>query len=215
MKVKKFTAQGAQSGTGELADAIFAAPVSEAANHSVIRTENRNRRHGTHKTKDFAEVSGGGKKPWRQKGTGHARQGSIRAPQWRKGGIVFGPNPRDYRIGLNDRLRRLGIVSILAKKAQREEVGIIDALQAPEFSTKAIVSIFKKAGFADSTVVYVTDVSDLKLQKSFGNMPNAKIMHAQRLNAPELYYSDFLFFSEGALKYLEAHYTLKRKRKPA
>ncbi len=215
MKVKKFTAQGAQSGTADIADAIFSAPISEAAIHTVIRTENRNRRHGTHKTKDFAEVSGGGKKPWRQKGTGHARQGSIRAPQWRKGGIVFGPNPRDYTIGLNDRLRRLGIVSILSKKAKREEVGLIDALQAAEFSTKAVFEVLKKAGFADASVVYVTEASDLKLQKSFSNIPNAKLMHAQRLNAPELYYSDFLFFSEGALKYLEAHYTLKRKRKTA
>lgn len=214
MKVKKFNAQGSESGSAEISDAIFKVPVSEAAIHAVVRTENRNRRHGTHKTKDFAEVSGGGKKPWRQKGTGHARQGSIRAPQWRKGGIVFGPNPRDYRIGINDKIRRLGIVSILSKKAGRDQVFLIDPLQTAEYSTKAVHSIFKKAGRADDIVVYVTDGADEKLQKSFSNLPNIRIMHAQRLNAPELLYSDCLFLSEGAVKYLEKHYVLTRKRKP-
>jgi len=215
MKVKKYNAQGAESGTANVADSLFAVPVSEPAIHAVIRTENRNRRHGTHKTKDFAEVSGGGRKPWRQKGTGHARQGSIRAPQWRKGAIVFGPQPREYRIGINEKLRRLGILSILSKKAQREEVALIDALQTPEFSTKAIHGIFKKAGFAGTAIVYVTDASDLKLQKSFSNLPHVTLMHAQRLNAPELLYADCIFFSEGALKYLEGRYKIQSKRKTA
>ncbi|MCE9599920.1 MAG: 50S ribosomal protein L4 [Spirochaetia bacterium] len=215
MKVKKYSAAGAESGTATVTDVLFGAPVNEPAIHAVIRTENRNRRHGTHKTKDFAEVSGGGKKPWRQKGTGHARQGSIRAPQWRHGAVALGPQPRDYRIGINDKVRRLGIVSILSKKAGKEQVALIDSLAIAEYSTKTIHGIFKKAGYEGSPVVYVTDSSDQKLQKSFGNLPNAKIMHAQRLNAPELLYADCVFFSEGAIKYLEGRYKLERKRKPA
>ncbi len=211
MKADKFDKTGKKVGQVDLPASLFPEKFSKAAIHSVIRIENNNRRQGTHKTKGFSEVSGGGKKPWRQKGTGNARQGSTRAPQWRGGGTVFGPVPRDYTIRLPEKIRKQGIRSIFSARASVNGVLVIEDVDTDSFSTKAMVSIFKNMGLLPgNTIALVSDSEKQTVKKSLANIPQIRFIHATRLTAPELYYSSQLVITQGALDYLAGAYDTKK-----
>ncbi|MCR9142377.1 MAG: 50S ribosomal protein L4 [bacterium] len=212
MKATKYDSNGKKSGEAELPGALFGETFSKAAIHAVIRAENANRRQGTHKVKGRSEIRGGGKKPWKQKGTGNARQGSIRAPQWRGGGTVFGPTPRSYRIDLPEKIRKSGIRSIFSSKAKDGAISVIADVQASDYSTKAAYEIFKNMGMESQSVVVVVAGADEKLKKSFANIPNIQLISAERLTAPELYYAAQVVIAEKTLEDLAARYERKSRR---
>ena len=213
MKAATFDKTGKRKGERELPSSIFSAEFSKNAAQEIVVAELRNRRQGTHKTKGFAEVHGGGKKPWRQKGTGHARQGSIRAPQFRGGATVFGPVPRDYSIRVPGTKRRAGLRAILSQKAVDGTVSVLEGFVPEDFSTKTVQKLFAAMGVAaqGARVSYIADGEDLKLKKSFANLADIGLMNASRLNAPELYYADHVVISDGALAAIEAACAKKAK----
>ncbi len=216
MKAVKFDKSGKKQGETELPADLFNENFSKSAIYAVVRAEQANRRQGNHKTKERAEVSGGGKKPWRQKGTGNARQGSIRAAQWRGGGTVFGPRPRSYRIDLPEKVRRAGIRSIFSSKAKDGVVNLLEDFAVESFSTKAVFDVFKAMGFAkESSVVFVTSREDEHLKKSMSNIPNVRFISASRVTAPELYYASQVVIAEPALADLEERYRKVSRRSGA
>jgi len=204
MNVKKYDSSGKESGTVELPDSIFGGEINRVTLHAVMRAEARNRRQGTHKTKGFSEVRGGGKKPYRQKGTGNARQGSIRAAQFRGGFTVFGPLPRDYSIKLPEKQRKSGIQSVLQVRASQNAISVIDDIKMESFSTKSIHAVFKNMGLLPgNTFAYMADSDDNFLKKSMGNIANAVYVHARRPTVPEMYHSGHLVLSQSALDYIK------------
>lgn len=212
MKAKKYDNTGKFISEMELPTEIFPEEFGRDVIHGVIRAENANRRQGTHKTKGYGEVRGGGKKPWRQKGTGYARQGSIRAPQFRKGGIVFGPVPRDYTIRVPDKMRRAGIRSILSDKAVKGSVSVVEDIRPEGYNTKKIYEILKTMGqLPGNTIALVVREEDHKLIKSVLNLPTVVLIFAHRLTVPELFYSGHLVITELALEYLKEHYKKRSK----
>lgn len=212
MKATKYDSNGKKSGEAELPAGLFGDTFSKAAIHAVIRAENANRRQGTHKVKGRSEVRGGGRKPWKQKGTGNARQGSIRAPQWRGGGVVFGPTPRSYRIDLPEKVRKSGIRSIFSSKAKDGAISVIADVQCSEYSTKAAFQIFENMGISNQSVVVVVAGADDKLKKSFANIPNIQLVSAERLTAPELYYAAQVVIVEKTLADLATRYEKSTRR---
>lgn len=213
MKVAKYDNTGKKVGEVDLPDSVFAEQFSKGAIYTVIRIENRNRRQGTHKTKGISEISGGGKKPWRQKGTGNARQGSTRAPHWRKGATVFGPLPRDYSMRIPAKVRKNGIRAILSARANQSAISVIQDVEMNDFSTKTAHSIFKNMGLVPgNTVAFLSTSEEVKLKKSLSNLALVDYMSAKRMNAPELYYRGHLVITESALKFLEENYGTQKAR---
>lgn len=212
MKAERFDLTGKKVGDMDLPAGVFTTEFSKAAIYNVIRIENRNRRQGTHKTKNFSEVSGGGKKPWRQKGTGNARQGSTRAPQWRKGGTVFGPLPRDYTLKLPEKMRKAGLAAILSARANAGAVKVLQDMKLEKFSTKSALGIFKNMGvLPGNTVCFLADTEDLMIKKSLSNLAAVQFVNVRRMTAPEMYYAGSLVISEAAMKYLEENYAKAAK----
>jgi large subunit ribosomal protein L4 len=204
MNVKKYDSAGKESGTIELPDEIFGGEINKATLYALIRTESRNRRQGTHKTKGFSDVHGGGRKPYKQKGTGNARQGSIRAAQFRGGFTVFGPLPRDYTIKLPEKQRKSGLRSVFQMRAMQNSISVMDDIKLNTFSTKTVSEIFKKMGLLPgNTVAYMVDSDDGIMKKSFGNIANVAYIHARRPTVPEMYYSGHLVITQSALDYIK------------
>lgn len=201
MKAAKYDSTGKRSGEIELADEIFSGEQNKALMYEIVRAELHNRRQGTHKTKTFSEVSGGGRKPYKQKGTGNARQGSIRAPQYRGGATVFGPKPRDYEIKMPIKKRRAGIRSILVAKAMAGNIALIDSIDSGEFKTKMFFQAFKNVGLGSGikTIAYIVDSEEETLKKSVANIAGVELIQAKRITAPELYYAQQVIISESAL----------------
>ena len=193
---------GKQSGTIELPEAVFSAPVNEAVLHQAVRRQLANDRQGTHETKTRGEVSGGGKKPWKQKGTGRARQGSTRAPQWRHGGTVFGPHPRTYEQKMPRKQRRLALRSALSVKSQEGAVRIVEeiALEAPK--TRIVAGLFDEMG-AGARTLFVIPEHDLMLEKSTRNLAGVKTILAQNLNPADVLTADTIVFTRSALTQVE------------
>ncbi len=193
---------GKQSGTIELPEAVFNAPVNEAVLHQAVRRQLANDRQGTHETKTRGEVSGGGKKPWKQKGTGRARQGSTRAPQWRHGGTVFGPHPRTYEQKMPRKQRRLALRSALSVKSQEGAVRIVEeiALEAPK--TRVVAGLFDEMG-AGARTLFVIPEHDLMLEKSTRNLAGVKTILAQNLNPADVLTADTIVFTRSALTQVE------------
>jgi len=213
MKVERYDQTGSKAGQVELPGGVFAAKISAPLIQQTIRTELRNRRQGTHKTKTVGEIRGGGKKPWRQKGTGNARQGSIRSTQWRGGQTVFGPRPRDYRIDLPRKMRHAGIRSILSRRVEDKAVVVMEDMALTDFKTRTIADAFEKAGFLPgNTITYVTAGANEKLEKSIGGLETVRFIHAERLTAPELYYCSRLILSDSAVKYIGDAYGAGAKK---
>ena len=193
---------GKESGQVELPEAVFNAPVNAAVLYQAVRRQQANDRQGTHATKTRGEVSGGGKKPWKQKGTGHARQGSTRAPQWRHGGTVFGPHPHSYEQKMPRKQRRLALRSALSVKSQDDAVRVVEeiALEAPK--TRVIADLFDQLG-AGARTLFVIPEHDLMLEKSTRNLAGVKTILAQNLNPTDVLTADTIIFTRSALTQVE------------
>ncbi len=193
---------GKETGTLELPSSVFNAPVNEAVLHQAVRRQQANDRQGTHETKTRGDVSGGGKKPWKQKGTGRARQGSTRAPQWRHGGTVFGPHPRTYEQKMPRKQRRLALRSALSVKSQEGAVRIVEeiALEAPK--TRVVAALFDEMG-AGARTLFVIPEHDLMLEKSTRNLAGVKIILATNLNPTDVLTADTIVFTRSALTQVE------------
>ena len=184
----------------ELSDAVFGITPNERVMHAAVVNFLANQRQGTQSTKTRSEVSGGGKKPYRQKGTGRARQGSTRAPQWTHGGIALGPKPRDYSYTLNKKVRRLAIKSALSDKAANGNLVIVDSLSMDEYKTKAVVSTLKAVGVEGKALI-ATAVLEEKLVKSAANISGVKTSMAANINTYDVLNAGKLVVDlEGAKK---------------
>ena len=203
--VKVLNMAGAEVGTVELNDAIFGIEPNESVVHEVVKNHLANCRQGTQSALTRAEVSGGGKKPWRQKGTGHARQGSTRAPQWTHGGIVFAPKPRSYSYVLNKKVRRLALKSVLSAKAAEGCLVVIDAIKQAEIKT-ADFRKFLDAVKVDGKAVVVTPAMDETVIKSARNLPGVLTTPAAQLNVYDIVNAKYLVVDQAALAKIEEVY---------
>ena len=204
-KVKVLNLAGEKVGEIKLSDAVFGAEVNEAVLHQVVKTYLANQRQGTQSALTRAEVSGGGAKPWRQKGTGRARQGSIRAPQWIHGGVVFAPKPRDYRISLNKKVKKVAMVSALSAKAAAGEIVVVDNFDLDEIKTKTVATALKAIGAADKALV-VTNGVNKNLVVSIRNMEKAAASNTDVLNVYEVLNCKTLVMTKDAVKKLAEVY---------
>ena len=194
---KVVTMTGADAGEIELADSVFALEPNEAVLHAAVRAYLLNQRQGTQSTLTRTEVSGGGKKPWRQKGTGRARQGSTRAPQWTHGGVALGPKPRKYRTDLNKKVRRLALCSAISAKAQEQQLVIVDAVTTDAYKTKTMVNMLSAVGAGKKALV-VLDAIDEKVLKSFANIPGVKTAQYNTINAYDVLNADMFIATKAA-----------------
>jgi large subunit ribosomal protein L4 len=202
MRVPLKNMAGETVGEVELRDDIFAAPVHEPVMHQALMRQLANARLGTHDTKTRGEVSGGGRKPWRQKGTGRARQGSIRAPHWRKGGIAGGPHPRSYEQKMPRKMRRLALRSALSVKAAQERVVVLDALEMKEPRTREMAVMLAKLGIPTSALLLLPE-RDEAVERSAANLPAVKTLRANYLNVRDLLGYDYLVIPQKALATIE------------
>ena len=203
--VALYNMEGTKTGSMEVSDAIFAAEVNNAVLHQVVVNYLANQRQGTQSTKTRTEVRGGGRKPWRQKGTGHARQGSIRAPQWVHGGIALGPKPRSYRYTLNKKVRRLAMKSALSSKVKEENIIVLDALNMDGYKTKTIVEMLKSLN-VDGKALIVTAEADQKVVKSAANIPGVKTAAVNTLNVYDILNHDKFIVVKNAVGLIEEVY---------
>ncbi|MDD3824842.1 MAG: 50S ribosomal protein L4 [Anaerolineae bacterium] len=202
MQVPVYNIQGEQVSEIELRDDIFAAPINEAIMHQALVRQLANARQGTHKVKTRGEVRGGGRKPWRQKGTGRARQGTIRAPHWRGGGVVFGPTPRSYEQKMPRKMRRQALRSALSAKASESQLRVLDAFQMDAPRTKEMISILKGLGM-DSSVLILLPQSDDVILRSVRNLPKVRTLVAQYLNVRDLLKYDYILMPLASLEVIE------------
>ena len=204
-KISVFDMTGKKVADTELNDAVYGIEPNKSVMHAMVVNYLANQRHGTQSTLTRTEVRGGGRKPWRQKGTGHARQGSIRAPQWVHGGIALGPKPRDYSYSLNKKERRLGMKSALSSKVIDENLVVVDAIKADEFKTKTIVEMLKALNVEGKALI-VTAETDAKIVKSAGNIPGVKTATVNTLNVYDiLNYDKFIVASDAVTKIEEVY----------
>ncbi len=189
----------------ELNENVFGIEPNKTAMHSAVVNYLANQRQGTQSTLTRTEVSGGGRKPWRQKGTGHARQGSTRAPQWRHGGIALGPKPRSYRFVLNKKVRKLAMLSALSSKVSENEMIVVDEIKTDEFRTKTMVAMLKAIGAEKKTLI-VLDSVDTKVIKSAANIEGVKTTQANTLNVYDILNCDKFVIVKGAVEKLEEVY---------
>ena len=189
----------------ELNDAVFGIEPNVAVMHDVVKNHLANRRQGTQSALTRAEVSGGGKKPWRQKGTGHARQGSTRAPQWTHGGIVFAPKPRCYRYTLNKKVRRLAMLSALSSKVADNQMVVIDNIATEDYKTKTITAMLKAVGAEKKALIVLPEV-DKKVIASANNIPGVKTAQVNTLNVYDILNADMFVVAKGAVSKIEEVY---------
>ena len=202
--MKVLNMAGAEVGTVELSDAIFGIEPNPVVVHEVVKNHLANCRQGTQSALTRAEVSGGGRKPWRQKGTGHARQGSIRAPQWTHGGVALGPKPRDYSYTINKKVKRLALLSALSDKAANGNMILVDKIAADEYKTKTVVAFLAAVGAGKKNLI-VNDTLDAKFVKSAANIPGVKTA-VDGVNTYDVVNADKLIVSLDAAKKLEEVY---------
>ena len=187
----------------KLNDNVFGIEPNDVVLHDAIVLARANERQGTHSTKTRSEVSGGGRKPWRQKGTGNARQGSIRAVQWRKGGIAFGPKPRDYSKKQNRKERRLALKSALTYLAKDNGIIVLDSIKFETNKTKEMTSLLKTLGVADNKVLLVVSELDDNVCYASRNLGNVKVVLPEEVNTYDVLNCDNMVITEAALKNLE------------
>ena len=200
-----YNMQGSKVGDFELSAALFGAEVNKAVLHETVVNYLANQRQGTQSTKTRTEVSGGGAKPFRQKGTGRARQGSTRAPQWIKGGVALGPKPRDYSYSINKKVKKLAMVSALSAKAADECVMVIDNLKMDEIKTKAIADMLKAMG-VDSKALIVTNEMEKNVYLSARNIEGVKASYVGMLNVYDVLNHDKFIVAKDAIAKLEEVY---------
>mgnify|MGYP000768516878 CR=1 FL=1 len=203
--VSVYNMEGKEVGTIELNDAVFGVEVNEHLVHMAVVQQLANNRQGTQKAKTRSEVSGGGRKPWRQKGTGHARQGSIRAPQWYHGGVALGPKPRSYSYTLNKKVRRLAMKSALSTKVLDNNFIVLDALTLENYKTKTVVEMLKALN-VDGKALIVTAEADQKIVKSAANIPGVKTAAVNTLNVYDILNYDKFIIVKNAIGKIEEVY---------
>ena len=203
--VAVFDMAGNKQGEMELNAGVFGCEINEPVLHSVVRAYLLNQRQGTQSTKTRSEVSGGGIKPWRQKGTGRARQGSIRAPQWMHGGIALGPKPRTWKISINKKVKRIAMQSALSAKVADNELVVVDSIATGEFKTKKIVEMLKALG-ADKKALIVLPEVDKFVVKSASNIEGVKTATPSTLNVYDILKYDMFIVAKDAVKVIEEVY---------
>ena len=203
--ISVFDMAGNQVSETELSDAVFGVTPNEAVMHAMVVNYLANQRQGTQSTLTRTEVSGGGRKPWRQKGTGHARQGSTRAPQWVHGGIALGPKPRDYSYSLNKKVRRLAMKSALSTNVIDNNMIVLDALTLEDYKTKTIVEMLKALGVEGKALI-VTAEADSKVIKSAANIPGVKTAAVNTLNVYDILNYDKFIVVKNAVGKIEEVY---------
>ncbi len=204
-KIDVYDINGKKVSNIELNEKVFGIEPNEAIVHSVLINYLANQRQGTQSTKTRAEVRGGGRKPWRQKGTGRARQGSIRAPQWIKGGIALGPKPRSYKYSVNKKEKRLAIRSVLSSKVLENQLTVVDKLELPEIKTKSMVKAMNDLKLEGKTL-FVLPEKNLNVQASTKNIQNAKAILANTINVYDLLKYTNLVLTLDTVKKLEEVY---------
>ena len=204
-KISVFDMTGKQVSETELNDEVFGITPNEGVMHAAVVNYLANQRQGTQSTLTRTEVSGGGRKPWRQKGTGHARQGSIRAPQWVHGGVAIGPKPRDYRYSLNKKVKRLAMKSALSAKVLDNNMIVLDALTLEDYKTKTVVEMLKALGVEGKALI-VTAETDAKVVKSAANIPGVKTAAVNTLNVYDILNYDKFIVVKNAVGKIEEVY---------
>ena len=203
--IKVLNMAGAEVGTVELNDAIFGIEPNQAVVHEVVKNHLANCRQGTQSALTRGEVSGGGKKPWRQKGTGHARQGSTRAPQWTHGGIALGPKPREYGKTVNKKVRRLAMKSALSSKVAAEELIVLDSLEMNEIKTKEVVSVLKALETGKKVLIVLPEKNET-VYRSARNIKGVKTTLVSTLNVYDILNCDSLVVLKDAVSKIEEVY---------
>ena len=203
--VKVFNMAGQEVGTMVLADSVFGAEINAAVLHAAVRAYLLNQRQGTQSTLTRTEVSGGGRKPWRQKGTGRARQGSTRSPQWTHGGIALGPKPRSYRTDMNKKTKRVALFSALSAKVAEGKLIIVDDIACTEYKTKTMVNMLKALG-VDNRALVVLDTVNPYTVKSCANIERVETTLATTINVYEIMKADKMVITAAAVKKLEEVY---------
>ena len=202
MLTKVYNMSGEQVGEIELSEAVFGITPNESVVHDVVKNHLANLRQGTQSALTRAEVSGGGRKPWRQKGTGRARQGSTRAPQWTHGGIVFAPKPRDYSYTLNKKVRRLALKSALSYKAAQQNIVVIDSIKVDAPKTREFAAFLKAVNVTGKALV-VTAEADTNVVKSGRNIPGCQVTFANLINVYDIVNAKQLVLDKAALAKIE------------
>ena len=203
--VKEVNFKGEVIGEVTLSDAVFGAPIHVPAMHQVVVAHLANCRLGTHNTKDRGDVRGGGKKPWRQKGTGRARQGSIRSPQWTGGGVVFAPKQRDFSQKVNKKMKRAAFVSALSARVADGGLTVVDKLELAEAKTKLMAAVLKNFA-VNGKVLVVTDADDEKVLRASGNIPGLTVTNVDLVNVYELAANGKCIVTKAAVEKLDAKY---------
>ena len=203
--VKVVDMQGKEVGQIALSDDVFGVEVNEAVIHTAVRAFLMNQRQGTQSALTRSEVSGGGKKPWRQKGTGRARQGSTRSPQWTHGGIVFAPKPRSYRVTINKKTRQLAIKGALSDKALGDGLVVVDQITTEEFKTRTMVNMLSAVGAGRKSLVVLAG-NDPKVVKSFANIEGVKTAQTNTINVYDILNADTLVIEKAAAEKLQEVY---------
>ena len=196
---------GKKVGDVELSESVFGIEPNTAVMHQMVVNYLANNRQGTQSALTRAEVSGGGRKPWKQKGTGHARQGSTRAPQWTHGGVVFAPKPRSYRFTVNKKVKRLAMKSAFSSKLKDSQLVVMDSVATDTFSTKTIAAMLKAIG-AEKKALIVLDSVDTKVVNSARNIPGVKTAQVNTLNVYDIMNADKLVIAKGAISKIEEVY---------
>ncbi|HJB91825.1 MAG TPA: 50S ribosomal protein L4 [Candidatus Eisenbergiella merdigallinarum] len=199
-----FNMEGKEVGTIEVSDAVFGVEVNEHLVHMAVVQQLANKRQGTQKAKTRSEVSGGGRKPWRQKGTGHARQGSTRAPQWTGGGVVFAPVPRDYSFKLNKKEKRAALKSALTDRVQTNRLVVVDELKFDEIKTKNFAQVMKNLNVSNGLVV--VNENDEKVMMSAKNIPEVKMALPNTINVYDVMKAGKVVLTKDAVKTIEEVY---------
>lgn len=194
---------GAEVGKLDLSENVFGFTPNMQTVYDVVNAQRAAMRQGTHKTKTRTEVAGGGRKPWRQKGTGRARQGSIRSPQWRGGGVVFGPTPRSYSVKVNRKVVKNALKSLLANRFQTNNLVVIDKIELADFKTKSLVDILKNLNAYDKKVVVITSDEDFDLSIAGRNIPNVYVQTKDHLSVYDLINANMYVATEEVIKKYE------------
>lgn len=196
---------GKEVGDIVLSDEVFGVEVNKTILHAAVRAYLMNQRQGTQSTKTRTEVRGGGRKPWRQKGTGRARQGSTRSPQWTHGGVALGPKPRSYRIDLNKKTRRNALKSALSDKVAQNNMVVVDAILTEDYKTKTMTAMLAAVGANTKTLVVLPE-NDSKVVKSFANIPGVKTTQAHTINVYDILNADKLVMAKAAAEKIQEVY---------
>ena len=202
--VSVYNIEGKEVGTIDLNDAVFGVEVNEHLVHMAVVSQLANKRQGTQKAKTRSEVSGGGRKPWRQKGTGHARQGSTRAPQWTGGGVVFAPTPRDYSFKINKKEKRAALKSALTSRVEAQKFVVLDELKLDAIKTKDFVKVLNNLNVSKALVVMGD--KDVVVEKSAANVPGVKTTQATLLNVYDILKYDTVITTKAAVEKIEEVY---------